>query len=113
MQGNASLERILPDRHDSEVGDTDTRPSSTEAKPSLRQRLRVEIADDWLSVDCHGGASSCTFYPDMIPMVGLQQVFRVGIFFQDGRSIAGTVHSPCVTRISTEAGGGVAVATIA
>ena len=49
----------------------------------------------------------------MIPVVGLQQVIRIGIFFQNGRTPGRIVHTSLVTVVAAEPGRGVVVAAIA
>ena len=49
----------------------------------------------------------------MIPVVRAQQVGRIGIFLQDGRTIGCAVHPSLIARIATEARSGIMVATIA
>ena len=52
-------------------------------------------------------------YFHMIPMVGLQQMGLIGIFFQNGRSLRSIFDTSLVTVISAKPGSGVMVSAVA
>ena len=96
-----------------EIRDPRSRKGRAETKPAALQRLGIQIVYNALPVDEETGMTMFALDLHMIPVVGLQQVIRIGIFFQNGRTPGRIVHTSLVTVVAAEPGRGVVVAAIA
>ena len=97
-----------------ETSDTRSGECGTESEPAFLQRLRIQIIHDTFAIDIKPRAPGmCTFYFDMIPVIGSQQMGRIGVFLQNGRSLCGIFHPSLITCVTAETGGRIMIAAIA